>query len=128
MEASGSILFRKVKIELAEKGRSFNSRPTCGGVEETIRFHQRHSPALRDVLMESFDRFQLAGLALICLKNETKADAERDLRDLISAAGADVTEKAHALPGIRGQSAPAGIGKVQPGASAVSSSEMDIKQ
>ena len=40
--------------------------------------------------MESFDRFQLAGLALICLKNETKADAERDLRDLISAAGADV--------------------------------------
>jgi len=35
--------------------------------------------------MEGFDRFQLAGLALICLKNETKADAERDLRDLISA-------------------------------------------
>lgn len=45
--------------------------------------------------MEGFDRFQLAGLALICLKNETKADAERDLRDLISAAGADVREKAH---------------------------------
>jgi hypothetical protein len=44
--------------------------------------------------MESFDRFQLAGLALICLKNETKADAERDLRDLISAAGADLAEKA----------------------------------
>ena len=62
-------------------------------VEETIRFHLRHSPALRDFLMESFDRFQLAGLALICLKNETKADAERDLRDLITAAGADVAEK-----------------------------------
>ncbi len=44
--------------------------------------------------MESFDRFQLAGLALVCLKNETKADAERDLRDRISAAGADATEKA----------------------------------
>ena len=44
--------------------------------------------------MEGFDRFQLAGLALICLKNETKADAERDLRDLISAASADVAEKA----------------------------------
>jgi hypothetical protein len=28
--------------------------------------------------MESFDRFQLAGLALICLKNEAKADAERE--------------------------------------------------
>ena len=44
--------------------------------------------------MESFDRFQLAGLALICLKNETKTDAERDLRDLISLAGTDVTESA----------------------------------
>src|SRR2546422_11706441 len=28
MEASGSILFRSVKIEPAEKGRSLNSRPT----------------------------------------------------------------------------------------------------
>lgn len=63
------------------------------GVEETIRFHLRHSPALRDFLMEGFDRFQLAGLALICLKNETKADAERDLRDLISATGVDAREK-----------------------------------
>jgi hypothetical protein len=42
--------------------------------------------------MESFDRFQLAGLALICLKNETKADAEQDSRDLISAADTDVAE------------------------------------
>lgn len=63
-------------------------------VEETIRFHLRHSPALRDFLIEGFDRFQLAGLALICLKNETKADAERDLRELISTAGADAREKA----------------------------------
>ena len=62
-------------------------------VEETIRFHLRHSPAMRDFLMEGFDRFQLTGLALVCLKNETKADAERDLRDLISAASADVAEK-----------------------------------
>ena len=28
VEASGSILFRTVKIEPAEKGRSLNSRPT----------------------------------------------------------------------------------------------------
>lgn len=62
-------------------------------VEETIRFHLRHGPALRDFLMENFDRFQLAGLALICLKNDTKAGAERDLRDLISAAGQDSMEK-----------------------------------
>src|SRR4029078_4652444 len=59
-------------------------------VEETIRFHLRHSPALRNFMMEIFARFQLAGLALICLKNETKAGAEQDLRTLISAAGADV--------------------------------------
>ncbi len=51
--------------------------------EETIRFHLHHSPAPRDFLIESFDRFQLAGLALICLKNETRAGAERDLRELI---------------------------------------------
>ena len=62
------------------------------GVEETIRFHLRHSPALRDFLMESFDRFQLAGLALICLKNDSKSDAERDLRELISAANVEVRE------------------------------------
>jgi len=30
---------------------------------------------LRDFLMESFDRFQLAGLTLICLKNKTRAGA-----------------------------------------------------
>jgi hypothetical protein len=45
--------------------------------------------------MESFDRFQLAGPALICLKNDTKAAAQRDLRDLISSVSADVAEKAH---------------------------------
>src|SRR5258705_10435657 len=74
--------------------------------EETIRFHLRDSPALRDFLMESFDRFQLAGLALICLKNETKAGAERDLRDLISAAGADVAGKARLERRIRNLETP----------------------
>jgi hypothetical protein len=63
------------------------------GVEETIRFHLRHSPTMRSFLLEGFDRFQLAGLALICLKNETKADAERDLRDLIAAVDVEVNEK-----------------------------------
>ena len=64
------------------------------GVEQTIRFHLRNSPALRDFLLEGFDRFQLAGLALLCLKNETKAEAEKDLRELITAAEADAGEKA----------------------------------
>jgi hypothetical protein len=64
------------------------------GVEQTIRFHLRNSPALRDFLLEGFDRFQLAGLALLCLKNETKAGAEEDLRGLISASGEDAGERA----------------------------------
>lgn len=64
------------------------------GVEQTIRFHLRNSPALRDFLLEGFDRFQLAGLALLCLKNETKDETEKDLRDLISASGDDTAEKA----------------------------------
>lgn len=64
------------------------------GVEQTIRFHLRNSPTMRDSLLEGFDRFQLAGLALLCLKNETKADTERDLRELIGASGEDAGERA----------------------------------
>jgi hypothetical protein len=63
-------------------------------VEQTIRFHLRNSPALRDFLLENFDRFQLAGLALLRLKNETAAATEEDLRRLISAAEGDEGERA----------------------------------
>jgi len=56
------------------------------GVEHTITFHLRNSPAMREFLEEGFERFPLAGLALVCLKNETKADTENDLRKLIEAA------------------------------------------
>jgi hypothetical protein len=62
------------------------------GVEHSIKFHLRNSPAMRDFLEEGFDRFQLAGMALVCLKNETKAETESDLRKLISVA-TDVGEK-----------------------------------
>ncbi len=58
--------------------------------EETISFHLlSRSPALRDFLLESFDRFQLAGLALICLKDETKADAARSWLFFIEAVWSD---------------------------------------
>ena len=63
-------------------------------VEQTIRFHLHNSPALRDFLLEGFERFQLAGLALLCLKNETREETERDLEGLISAATGDAREKA----------------------------------
>lgn len=64
------------------------------GVEQTIRFYLRHSPPLCEFLYQAFDRFPLAGLALLALKNETKAQVEEDLRLLIDAAGDDDWERA----------------------------------
>ena len=63
-------------------------------VEQTIRYHLRNSAALRDFLIEGFERFQLAGLALLCLKNETKEETERDLVSLISKSENDERERA----------------------------------
>ena len=48
---------------------------------------------MRDFLLEAFDRFQLAGLALLCLKSETKAEAEKDLSKLITATAEDSGER-----------------------------------
>lgn len=62
-------------------------------VEQTIRFHLRNSPDMRDFLLENFDRFQLAGLPLLCLKNGTKEETEADLRALISSSGDDRGER-----------------------------------
>ncbi len=63
------------------------------GVEQTIKFYLRSSPACREFLLEAFDRFQLTGLALLSLKNETKAQTEDDLRSLITRTS-DPAEKA----------------------------------
>jgi hypothetical protein len=63
-------------------------------VEQTIRFHLRNSPALRDFLMEGFERFPFAGLALLRLKNETRDETEKDLEALISASVDDDRERA----------------------------------
>lgn len=65
------------------------------GVEQNIRFHLRQSPALRDFLMEAFDRFPMAGLALLSLKNNNNpGETVADLRRLIESAGDDETERA----------------------------------
>ncbi len=63
------------------------------GVEQNIRFHLRQSPALRDYLLEAFDRFPMAGLALLSLKNETEEETLADLRNLIVSAGDDAAER-----------------------------------
>ena len=64
------------------------------GVEQSIRFHLENSPALREFLIENFDRFQLAGLALLRLKNKTVTETEEDLRRLISKASTADRERA----------------------------------
>ena len=63
------------------------------GVEQTIRFHLRNSPACREFLCEAFDRFPLAGLALLSLKNTAQEQTEADLRNLIARSD-DPIEKA----------------------------------
>lgn len=62
------------------------------GIDRTIMFHLRNSPALRQVLFQTFDRFPFTGLSLLCFKNESLAGVEVDLKDLIEAAGDDEAE------------------------------------
>jgi hypothetical protein len=63
------------------------------GVDRTIAFHLRRSPALRDLLLELFDRFPFTGLSLLSLRNESHAGVEEDLRTLIGAPGLDEQER-----------------------------------
>lgn len=59
------------------------------GVDRIIMFHLRRSPALREFLVENFERFPFTGLTLLCLKNETREQVEADLRQLIAAPDVD---------------------------------------
>lgn len=63
------------------------------GIEPTITFHLRHSPELQTFLLDSFDRFPFTGLTLLCLKNQTAKDTQKDLEYLISLEGLDEVEK-----------------------------------
>ena len=62
------------------------------GVDRVIMFHLRRSPALREFLLENFERFPFTGLTLLCLKNETRDQVEADLRHLVEAPGIDDAE------------------------------------
>jgi hypothetical protein len=62
------------------------------GVDRIIMFHLRRSPALREFLLENFERFPFTGLTLICLKNETREQVEADLRQLAEAEHVDNSE------------------------------------
>lgn len=62
------------------------------GVDRIIMFHLRRSPALREFLLENFERFPFTGLTLLCLKNETGDQVEADLRQLTAAVDVDDSE------------------------------------
>jgi hypothetical protein len=62
------------------------------GVDRIIMFHLRRSPALREFLIENFERFPFTGLTLLCLKNETREQVEADLKQLIEAPNVDDSE------------------------------------
>ena len=62
------------------------------GVDRIIMFHLRRSPALREFLLENFERFPFTGLTLLSLKNETREQVEADLRQLAEAPNIDGRE------------------------------------
>jgi len=62
------------------------------GVDRAIMYHLRRSPALREFLLENFERFPFTGLTLLCLKNETREQVETDLHRLIEAPDIDASE------------------------------------
>jgi hypothetical protein len=64
------------------------------GLDRTIMFHLRRSPALRDLLAEYFDRFPFTGLSMLCYKHVDRAGVEAELERLTAAATGDEAESA----------------------------------
>lgn len=62
------------------------------GIDRSIAFHLRHSPALKELLAQSFDRFPFTGLSMLCLKHDSAAGAEGELQQLIAWEGLDNAE------------------------------------
>ena len=62
------------------------------GVDRVIMYHLRRSPALREFLLDNFERFPFTGLTLVCLKNETRDQVEADLQRLVEAPDIDDAE------------------------------------
>ena len=62
------------------------------GVDRIIMFHLRRSPALREFLLQNFERFPFTGLTLLSLKNESREQVEADLRQLAEAPDIDGRE------------------------------------
>ena len=63
------------------------------GIDRSIAFHLRNGPALREMLLDVFDRFPFTGLSLLALKNETPDGVERDLETLLAVPDLDARER-----------------------------------
>src|ERR1051325_3572703 len=48
------------------------------GIDRSIMFHLRNSPTLREMLIEAFAHFPFTGLSLLCLKNDSRQETERE--------------------------------------------------
>src|SRR6476646_7745748 len=62
------------------------------GVDRAIMYHLRRSSALREFLLENFERFPFPGLTLLCLKNATRDQIDADLQRRIEAPDVDDSE------------------------------------
>lgn len=62
------------------------------GIDRNIAFHLRNSPALRGMLLSTFDRFPFTGLSMLCLMHAASEGVEADLLRLAEADGVDAPE------------------------------------
>lgn len=63
------------------------------GIDRIISFHLRHSPALRTVLEETFDRFPFTGASMLWLMTGSRGGAVAELERLIGTDGIDDAER-----------------------------------
>ena len=63
------------------------------GIDRTIAFHLRNAPALREMLLDVFDRFPFTGLGLLVLRHDAPDGVVRDLEALAAAPGLDARER-----------------------------------
>lgn len=64
------------------------------GIDRIISFHLQHSPALRIVLEETFDRFPFSGVSMLWLMTGGRDGAISELERLAAAPGLDESERA----------------------------------
>lgn len=64
------------------------------GIDRIISFHLGHSPALRAVLEDTFDRFPFTGVSMLWLMTGSREGAITELERLTASAGIDEGERA----------------------------------